>query len=326
MHEPRLIADIGGTNTRFAVGQAGRFDHMLELRNAEHATFQDAARHFLDQLPNGMRVSKAALAVAGGTSGDVVSLTNYHWSFSVARVRDELGLAELRVINDFEAIAMAVPYLGTDERVVVGPDDLPVRRGPIALVGPGTGLGVAGLIPTRDGWSVVPTEGGHSTMAAATCEEGRVLDLLRKRWDHVSAERVLSGPGLENLYVALRLLDGASSKPLSAAEITAAMVGGEDPYSGRAFELFCRMLGTVAGNVALTFGATGGVYVAGGILLRFKDAFAASGFRARFEQKGRLSAYLRSVPTYLIVHPQPALIGLATLEMLHVAKSYVRTL
>jgi glucokinase len=156
-------------------------------------------------------------------------------------------------------------------------------------------------------------------MAAATCEEGRVLDLLRKRWDHVSAERVLSGPGLENLYVPLRLLDGASAKPLSAAEITAAMVGGEDPYSGRAFELFCGMLGTVAGNIALTFGATGGLYVAGGILLRFKDAFAASGFRARFEQKGRLSTYLRSVPTYLIVHPQPALIGLATLEMLHVS-------
>jgi glucokinase len=130
----------------------------------------------------------------------------------------------------------------------------------------------------------------------------------------------LSGPGLENLYEALRLLDGASSESLSAAEITAAMVGGKDPYSGRAFELFCGMLGTVAGNIALTFGATGGVYVAGGILLRFKDAFAASGFRKRFEQKGRLSPYLRSIPTYLIVHPQPALIGLATLEMLHVSK------
>jgi glucokinase len=313
MHEPQLIADVGGTNTRFALGQAGRFEHMRALRNAEHATFQDAARHFLAGLPDGMRVSKAALAVAGWTSGDVVSLTNHHWSFSLGRARDELGLSELRVLNDFEAIAMAVPYLGTDERMVIGHDDLPVRRGPIALVGPGTGLGVAGLIPTSDGWIVVPTEGGHSTMAAANREEGRVLDLLRERWGHVSAERVLSGRGLENLYAALRFLDGASSEPLSAAEITAAMVGGEDPYSGRAFELFCSMLGTVAGNVALMFGATGGLYLAGGILLRFKDAFAASGFRARFEQKGRLSIYLRSVPTYLIVHPQPALMGLATL-------------
>jgi glucokinase len=321
MHEPRLIADIGGTNTRFAVGRAGRFEHVLELRNAEHATFQEAARHFLGRLPAGMRVTKAALAVAGGTSEDLVSLTNYDWSFSVARVRDELGLSAVRVINDFEAIAMAVPYLGADERMVIGPDNLPVRRGPIALIGPGTGLGVAGLIPATDGWIVVPTEGGHSTMPAATCEEGRVLDLLRKRWDHVSAERVLSGPGLENLYEALRLLDGAGSGPLSAPGITSAMLGGKDPYSGRAFELFCAMLGTVAGNIALTFGATGGVYVAGGILVRFKDAFAASGFRKRFEQKGRLSPYLQSIPTYLIVHPQPALIGLATLEMPDVCKA-----
>jgi glucokinase len=217
------------------------------------------------------------------------------------------------VLNDFEAIAMAAPYLATNERMVIGPADLPTRRGPIALVGPGTGLGVAGLIPKSDGWIVVPTEGGHSTMVAATCEEGRVLDILRERWAHVSAERVLSGPGLENLYAALRFLDGAVPKPLSAREITAAMVAGEDKYSSRAFELFCRMLGTFAGNLALTFGATGGIYIAGGILLRFKKVFAASGFRARFEQKGRLSTYLQSIPTCLIVHPQPALVGLATL-------------
>lgn len=314
MHEPRLIADIGGTNTRFAVGQAGRFEHMLVLRNAEHATFQDAARHFLDRLPDGMRVSKAALAVAARASGDVVSLTNYHWSFSIERVRDELGLSELRVINDFEAIARAVPYLGADARMAIGPSGPAARHGPIAVVGPGTGLGVAGLIPAGDDWIAVPTEGGHVTMTAATREEGRILDLLRERWDHVSAERVLSGPGLENLYTALRLLDGAGLEPLSAAEITAAMVKGNDPYSSRAFELFCCMLGTMAGNVALTFGASGGVYVAGGILPRFKDAFAGSGFRARFEQKGRLSAVLQSIPTYLIVHPQPALSCLAALK------------
>lgn len=314
MHEPRLIADIGGTNTRFAIGQGGRFAHLLELRNAEYATFQDAARHFLDRLPDRTRVSKAALAVASEVSGDVVSLTNCPWSFSIARVRDELGLSELRVINDFEAIARAVPYLGADDRMVIGPSDPAARVGPIAVLGPGTGLGVAGLIPAGDGWIAIPTEGGHVTMAAATREEGRVLDLLRERWDHVSAERVLSGPGLENLYTALRVLDGAGSEPLSAAEITAAMAGGNDPYSVRAFELFCCMLGTVAGNVALTFGATGGVYVAGGILPRFKDAFAASGFRARFEQKGRLRAVLQSIPTYLIVHPQPALSCLAMLK------------
>lgn len=314
MHEPRLIADIGGTNSRFAVGQAGRFTHVLELRNAEHASFQDAARYFLSRLPRGMQISQAALAVASRVSGDVVSLTNCHWSFSIAALRDELAFSELRVINDFEAIAMAVPYLGLEERMVIGPDNLAATHGPIAVVGPGTGLGVAGVIPASDGWIAVATEGGHVTMAAATREEARILDILRERWDHVSAERVLSGPGLENLYTALRVLDGAGSAPLGAAEISAAMLDRNDPYSARAFELFCCMLGTVAGNLALTFGAKGGVYIAGGILPRFKEAFAASGFRARFERKGRLSALLQSVPTYLIVHPQPALSCLARLQ------------
>jgi glucokinase len=309
---PQLIADVGGTNTRFAIGEAGRFEHMRELRNAEHASFQDAARCFLAGLPEGMRISRGALAVAGWASGDVVSLTNHHWSFSIGRTRDELGLSELRVFNDFEATAMAVPYLGTAERLVIGAD-LPVDRGRIVLIGPGTGLGVAGLIPITDGWVVVPSEGGHSTMPAATREEGRVLDLLREHWGHVSAERVLSGPGLKNLYAALRILDGTIPEPLSAAEITAAAVERRDPCCSRALDLFCSMFGTVAGNVALMFGATSGVYVAGGILLRVKDAFAASGFRARFEQKGRLSTYLQSIPTYLVVHPQPALMGLATL-------------
>jgi glucokinase len=308
----RLLADIGGTNTRFAVGEADRLERLHVLRNADYATFQEAARGFLTSLPKEMRISRAALAIAGRTTGDTVHLTNHHWTFSIDRAREELGLSELRVVNDFEAAALAIPHLAPADRLTVGPER-PDRHGPIALVGPGTGLGVAALIPSSNDWIVVPSEGGHGTMPAATHEEARVLDLLRRRWHHVSAERVLSGPGLENIHAACRELEGLDPLPLTAADITAAAVKQEDSCCSHAFKMFCEMLGTFAGNLALTFRATGGVYVAGGILLRLKEGFAASGFRTRFEQKGRLRNYLCEIPTYLIVHPQPALKGLITL-------------
>jgi glucokinase len=309
---PRLLADIGGTNTRFAIGEADRLAHLRVLRNDEYATFQDAARGFLATLPKEMRILRAALAIAGRTEGDKVRLTNHHWEFSIDRAREELGLSELRVLNDFEAAALAVPHLAPADRLTIGPERAD-RHGPMVLVGPGTGLGVAALIPISHGWLVVPSEGGHGTMPPATEEEASVLDLVRKDWGHASAERVLSGPGLENIHAACRKLKGLDPMPLSAADITAAAVAGSDPCCSHVFQMFCDMLGTVAGNFALTFRSTGGVYMAGGILLQLKDAFAASGFRVRFEQKGRLSGYLCEIPTYLIVHPQPALKGLTTL-------------
>ena len=312
MSAASLIADIGGTNARFAVAQDGRFDHLSVLRTAGYPTMQAAARAFLAGLPAGLNVSRAALDVAGPVSGDEVSLTNGAWSFSIAAARSELGLTELRVFNDFAATAMGIPHLGPADSIKIGGGNR-VEHGPIAVIGPGTGLGVGCLVHGPDGWVVSPGEGGHATMPAATREESRIIDLLRDRWGHVSAERVLSGQGIRNLYEAVCILSGQTSRGLADREITAAALAGEDATCEQAVDLFCAMLGTVAGNLAMTLGATGGLFVTGGILPRFPDRFVASGFRERFESKGRLSSYLRSIPAYLVVHPNPALVGLANL-------------
>jgi glucokinase len=308
-----LIADIGGTHARFAVAQNGRFDHLRVLHTAGYPTMQEAAREFIAGLPPDLRLTRAALDVAGPVSGDTASLTNSTWSFSIAAARAELGLTELQVFNDFAATAMGIPHLGPADSVKIGGGERSAY-GTIAVIGPGTGLGVGGLVHGADGWVVVPGEGGHSTMPATSREESRILDLLRDRWGHVSAERVLSGQGIRNLYEAVCILSGQPSRELSDHEITAAALAGEDATCEQTVDLFCAMLGTVAGNLAMTLGATGGLFVTGGILPHFTNRFVASGFRERFESKGRLSSYLRSIPSYLVVHPNPALVGLANLR------------
>jgi glucokinase len=307
-----LIADIGGTNARFAVAQGGRFDHLSVLPTAGYPTMQAAAREFLAGLPADLSITRAALDIAGPVAGDVVSLTNSAWSFSIAAARSELGLTDLRVFNDFAATAMGIPHLEPADSIKIGGGER-VAHGPTAVIGPGTGLGVASLVHGSDGWVVAPGEGGHVTMPAATREESRILDLLRDRFGHVSAERVLSGQGICNLYEAVCILSGQPSRGLTDRAITAAALAGEDAACERVLDLFCAMLGTVAGNLAMTLGATGGLFITGGILPHFADRFVASGFRERFESKGRLSGYLRSIPAYLVVHPNPALVGLANL-------------
>jgi glucokinase len=306
----KLIADIGGTNARFALARAGRVDALRVLATADHPTVQDAARAFLAGVPDAGTVRRGAFDVAGPVGSDHVHLTNSHWSFSIAQVRAELGFDDLKVVNDFAAAALGIPHLLSSDRIQVGsgqPDPL----GPIGVIGPGTGLGVGSLVHSPQGWVVIPGEGGHATMAAATAEEGRILDLLRERFGHVSAERVLSGQGIENLYEAVIALAGRTGTRLAANAITQAALAGSDPDCAQALELFCAMLGTVAGNLALTLGASGGVFLIGGILPRFPEHFAASGFRARFESKGRLSDYMRPIPTFLVTHDNPALLGLA---------------
>ena len=313
MSGARLIGDIGGTNARFAVAKDGRLDHIRVLHTGAHPSFADALREYLSALPADARPSLAAVAIAGPVAADAVALTNHKWSFSIARTKHDFGFSEFLVVNDFAATAMAVPYLAAAERVQIGGDE-PVGNGPVGIIGPGTGLGMGGLIALGSAWLQVPGEGGHATMPAATEEESRILDLLRARFGHVSAERVLSGQGLENLYDAVCRLADAPARAAGAGEIAEAALAGADPHADRALDLFCAMLGTVAGNLALTLGATGGVFIAGGILPRFTERFAASSFRRRFEAKGRMSKYLETVPTYLILHPWPALLGLANLR------------
>jgi glucokinase len=312
MQPAKLIADIGGTNARFAIARDGTIAHARVLPTAAFPTLQAAAREFLSGLPADLRVTRAALDLAGPVVGDHARLTNGVWSFSISQVKAELGFDELVVLNDFAAAALGIPLLDPSDYIAIG-GGVRDPRGPIGVIGPGTGLGVAGLVFADGRWVVLPGEGGHGTMPAATREEGAILDLLRDRLGHVSAERVLSGHGLQNLHTALCTLAGVTPPPLTDHEITAAALAGSDATSARVLDLFCEMLGTVAGNLALTLGASGGVFLIGGILPRFAGRFAASGFRARFEAKGRLAEYMRAIPTYLVTHDNPALLGLAGL-------------
>lgn len=310
---PVLVADIGGTNARFGLVDGSGVRDTRILRGAEFPSFQAAAESYLDIAcgQDGFaRPRRAAVAVAGPVTGDRASLTNIVWGFSIEEVRHRLGLDRLLVVNDFTAVALSVPRLTAADRVQVGTGGEGPPGAPVGVIGPGSGLGVSGLIRGPGGWVALSGEGGHATMSATDARDEAVLGLLRTRFGHVSAERVLSGPGLVNLYEALRQLNGREAQPRTAAEITAQAHDGTDPDCVEAVELFCAMLGTVAGNLALTLGALGGVYIAGGIVPRLGALFHRSAFRAHFIDKGRMRPLLEPVPTFLITHELPAFLGL----------------
>jgi len=313
---PSLIADVGATNARFAVvSPEGGLQRPRVLACEDYATIHGAiAVYLVEDLPltDVRRLEAAALAIAGPVTGDRVTLTNHPWSFSIDELRGALEIEHLHVVNDFAAVAAAMPYLEADERVQIGGGE-PLPDAPIGVLGPGSGLGVGGLVPTAGGWLPLPGEGGHATMAAANARERAVLDRMRARYDHVSAERVLSGPGLVDLYNTLAEIDGVPAVACTAAQITDPAACESNIHCGEAVEMFCAMLGTVAGNLALTLGARGGVYVAGGIVPKLGSRFAVSAFRERFEAKGRLRPYLAQIPTYVVTHPFPAFLGLAAL-------------
>jgi glucokinase len=309
--EVGLVADIGGTNARFALTDAPfDEDHVKALKTAEFPGLADAARAYLDLTGARTRPRSAAIAVASPITGDRVEMTNNAWSFSIAALERTLDLDRLEVVNDFAAIAYAVPHLGERDSVGVGTGKA-IPGEPIGVIGPGTGLGVAALVPVcRDDWIALASEGGHVTMAATDDREAAVISALRRRVGHVSAERVLSGPGLVNLYRTLADLDGHPPESLNPAEVSERALGESCPISTQALELFTGMLGNVAGNLALTLAARGGIYIGGGIVPRLGSTFAISPFRHRFEDKGRFRAYLSTIPTRVILHAFPALVGL----------------
>ncbi len=310
---PGLIADIGGTNARFALVVPGEDPkHALVLPCIDYAGPAEAARAYLHRVAPGCQPARAAFAVAGPVAGDHVAMTNHPWRFSAREVRDRLGAEHLDVVNDFTAVALSVPRLKAQDLVNVG-GGAPIPDMPIAALGPGTGLGMSGLIPSSGGFTALVTEGGHATMPAADDRESQVLDWLRGLFDHVSAERVLSGPGLVNLYSALCELDGKEPEPMPPDQVSSQAIDGSCPICAEALAMFFAMLGTVAGNFALSLGARQGVYIAGGIVPRLKDAFLRSRFRDRFEAKGRFRPYLAAIPIHLIVHRYPAFLGLAAL-------------
>jgi len=308
-----LLADAGGTHTRFAIARAGAIGPHRVVDSAAHARFADAARDFL--AASGARPGRAAIAAAGPQAGGAVTLTNGpRWRIAPDEVGASLGIAEVRVANDFAALAAGAPGLpsGSLSEVAPGTAD---PAGAIAVIGPGTGLGVALLAPLGGGRSLVlPGEGGHAGLSPATAREMAVLGALIERFGHVKAEHVLSGPGLENLWQTLAALDGATdASPPSAAEIAGRAATGSCPRSGESVALFAAWLGGFAGDVALIAGATGGVYLAGGILPRWGALFDRAAFRARFVAKGTHRTLMEAMPVKLIVDPLATFHGLLTL-------------
>ncbi len=309
----RMVVDIGGTNARFALVSAGSPEPRDEktVRCADFTSLEHAARRYLQDRGNPV-VREAALDVAVDPIGDFIKLTNGPWGFSIEQTRRALGLDRLQVVNDFTALALAVPTLRPDEVQSVG-GGTAVTGMPIAVIGPGTGLGVSGLIPASGRFVALQGEGGHTAFSPMNEREAGVLHWLQQRYDHVSTERVVSGMGLQNLYQALCALDGVTPQAFGPDKITAAALANTDAQCAGAVEMFCAILGTAAANLVVTLGARAGCYIGGGIVPRLGDYFARSPFRAHFEAKGRFSSYVAAVPTYVILAQTPALRGLATL-------------
>ncbi|MCB1771910.1 MAG: glucokinase, partial [Candidatus Competibacteraceae bacterium] len=243
-------------------------------------------------------------------TGDRIEFTNSPWSFSTKATQQELGLERLEILNDFTALALSLPLLAPDERRAVGAGES-VADAPIALIGPGTGLGVSGLVWSGAHWIPLQTEGGHVTFSPVDEREWQIGRILHRQFGHVSPERLLSGPGLVNLYHALAELEGWSLETLTPADITDRALTGTCSHCREVVELFCGALGTAAGNLAITLGARGGVYIGGGIAPRLGDFFDQSTFRRRFEERGRFSDYLAAIPTWVITAANPALRGVA---------------
>jgi len=310
---PRLLADIGGTYARFALETApGMFEHAATLRCADHADFHAAVSTYLASLPEG-GIQHAAVAIANPVEGDEVRMTNYHWQFSIEQMRERLGFDRLVVVNDFTALAMALPRLAPDGKRQVG-GGLAHERSVVGLLGAGSGLGVSGLIPADDGWIALGTEGGHTSFSPRDERELAILHHAWKHLSHVSFERLLSGSGLELIYRALAERAGArAAEGLSAPEITRRALAASDAVCSETLEAFCAMLGTAAANLAVTLGALGGIYIGGGIVPRLGAYFDRSPFRARFEDKGRFSSYLAQIPTWVITADNATFHGVAAI-------------
>lgn len=311
--EARLVGDFGATHARLGLSdRRGRLQLERSYLGAGFSGLSEVISHYYSDigLAAADQPRQAALAIAAPLLSDTVRMTNLNWSFSAAATRAELGLQRLLLLNDFTALALSLPTLAAAERVQIGGGE-PRPRSAIALLGPGSGLGVSGLVPAGRGWSALMGEGGHVTLPACTPRESALLDVVRRVHPHVSAERLLSGGGLYLLYQSLCQLDGVAPTVLQVESVTAHALSGSDKQCVEAVQLFCQFLGTVAGNLTLTLGAHGGCFIGGGIVPRLLPVFAQSGFRERFEDKGRYSTYLATIPVFVITLGNAALRGCA---------------
>lgn len=322
-----LLADIGGTNARFALADCQRRAPLLveSLRQFEVADFPslaDAAKSYLDALPMPSgRPNSAVFAIAGRIDGDEARITNHPWLISRAATQKSLGLDRLRLVNDFAAQAMAVELLTADDLVVIGeaPWTAASREsGTYAVLGPGTGLGVSSLIVREGQCIALETEGGHVSFAAGNEEEAAILQCLSRHYGRVSNERLVSGGGLVNIHRALSEIDGEPAQPLRPQDITAGAASG-DARSRRAVDVFCAVFGAIAGDLALTLGAWDGVFLTGGLVPKLLTDLQQSSFRQRFEDKGRFAPAMQRVPTIAVVHPHAGLLGAAAFAQLDAA-------
>ena len=306
-----LLADIGGTRARFALLAGSQIGPIESVMTGTYASPIDAIRHFLNRQHNAGNVDSAVLAAAGPVEGGRCALTNASWILETEELKRTFRWRTVNIVNDLEALAWSIPAFVPADIRSIGHHNA-VAAEPVVVIAPGTGLGMACFVPASDGASVIPSEGGHATLAASDEHEAAVIETLRRRFGHVSAERVLSGGGLVNLYAALGDRHGGSEMH-TPEEVTRVALEGGSARAYEALDLFCAFLGSVAGNAALMFRARGGVLIAGGIVPKFVDHLPRTNFRARFESKGRFSRYLASIPTGVIMRPDPTFLGLKTL-------------
>ena len=312
---PLLVADIGGTYARFGwISHAGAPLTDVELLLcADHPRPQDAVLDYLTQFQGGVRPARTAVAIASAVSPGPIKVTNSHWVLERRAFAQHIGTRSVDVFNDFEAIALVLPHLTTDDYRLIGAA-IPNRQYPMGVIGPGTGLGVAGVLPLHgqsNAWQTLCGEGGHVTLAGATAYQNEILHAARKIHAHVSAERLVSGIGLPTLRRAVADVEGlVVDRDLDAEEIGTLGANRADSLCEHTMDAFCSLLGSIAGNLALTLGARGGIFIAGGIVPKLGEYFAQSGFREHFEAKGRYVEYLRAISTPVIIMPYPGLCGL----------------
>lgn len=307
----RLVGDVGGTNARFALLNEQHLPVQAKTYAAsQYDSMADALRQYFEDLSI-EPPQAASIAVATRVMDDKIEFTNNEkWSFSIKGLSDELEMHGLQIINDFTALALSVPYISEDHIKQIGQGEARPNE-PIGLVGPGTGFGVSGLIPMKEPgeWYALNSEGGHCSASAFTQRELEVLAVFTEWFGHVSFERFLSGPGLVNIFNALRQLDGLAKIDCKPSDVSRKGLDESDDHCIEALHLFCGLLGSFAGDLSLTLGSSGGIYIGGGIVPRLGDFFEKSSFRSRFEAKGRVSDELVSVPTFVIHDPFPGLLG-----------------
>jgi len=332
MHTPWLVADVGGTNVRFALAEPAAaapllLDTVRAYRVADFATLADAARAYIDTAA--AQPAHAVFALAGRVEGDQVQMTNHAWAISAAQLQRELALDGIRLVNDFGAIGMGLPLLQSADLTALGPPVRPIVRRATAqtfcVLGPGTGLGVSALAARGDEIFALQTEGGHVSFAPTSEEEIAVLRQLMARFGRVSNERLLCGSGLVNLHQALCAIAQAREPALTPEQITARAAANSDAHCVHAVELFCRILGAAAGDMALSFGAWDGVFLAGGLLQHMLPWLQRGQFRERFDDKGRFGAAIAQVPVAVITHPQPGLLGSAGVAVMASGNALLRT-